>query len=290
MGYGQPPDEPETGAGSEAPASVVPLRQAADVVAPSATSHGAADPVVEFLLRLGDDRLVLGHRLSEWCGHAPILEEDIALANIALDCIGHASLLLARAGALEGAGRDEDALAYHRDAVEFRNALLMELPNGDFAFTIARQFLVDAFAFHAFQALAAAPDEDAAGIAAKAHKETTYHLRHSAEWMLRLGDGTAESHMRAQRALEHAWPYTGELFADDAVTRAVTERGWPAGMEALRAPWLRTVTDVVTRATLTLPDDGFMHHGGRQGRHTEHLGHLLAEMQIVARSHPGATW
>jgi ring-1,2-phenylacetyl-CoA epoxidase subunit PaaC len=243
----------------------------------------------EYLLRLGDDRLILGHRLSEWCGHAPILEEDIALANVALDLIGQASLWLRLAGQVEGRGRDEDALAYFRDAIEYRNVKLVELPNGDYGRTIVRQFLFDAWSVLQLEHLQRAAQAELAGIAAKAHKEARYHVRHSGEWMLRLGDGTDESHRRAQTALDELWPYTGELFAADQIDRdlAGTIAPDPA---TLRTAWQDLVSDVVGRATLTLPADGFMHSGGRQGKHTEHLGHLLAEMQILARSHPGANW
>jgi ring-1,2-phenylacetyl-CoA epoxidase subunit PaaC len=243
----------------------------------------------EYLVRLGDDRLILGHRLSEWCGHAPILEEDIALANVALDLVGQASLLLRLAGQVEGQGRDEDALAYFRDAIEYRNVQLVELPNGDYGRTIVRQFLFDAWSVLQSEQLQRAAHAELAGIAAKAHKEARYHVRHSGEWVLRLGDGTDESHRRAQAALDELWPYTGEMFAADEIDRelAGTIATDPA---ALRSAWHDVVSDVVGRATLTLPPDGYMHSGGRQGRHTEHLGHLLAEMQILARSHPGAQW
>jgi ring-1,2-phenylacetyl-CoA epoxidase subunit PaaC len=243
----------------------------------------------EYLLRLGDDRLILGHRLSEWCGHAPILEEDIALANVALDLVGQASLLLRLAGQVEGQGRDEDALAYFRDAIEYRNVQLVELPNGDYGRTIVRQFLFDAWSVLQLEQLQRAAHAELAGIAAKAHKEARYHVRHSGEWVLRLGDGTDESHRRAQAALDELWPYTGELFAADEIDRELAGTIAP-DPAALRSAWHDVVSDVVGRATLTLPPDGYMHSGGRQGRHTEHLGHLLAEMQILARSHPGAQW
>ena len=243
----------------------------------------------EYLLRLGDDRLVLGHRLSEWCGHGPILEEDIALANVALDLIGQATHFLQLAGEVEGRGRDEDALAYFRDAIEFRNIQLVELPNGDFGRTIVRQFLFDAWSVLLLDGLQRAAHTRLAGIAAKAYKEARYHVRHSGEWVLRLGDGTEESHRRVQTALDELWPYTGELFAADEVDRLLADAGAPEP-EALEPAWREVVSDVVRRAALTLPPEGYMHSGGRQGRHTEHLGHLLAEMQILARSHAGAKW
>lgn len=249
-----------------------------------------ANPLVEYLLRLGDDRLVLGHRLSEWCGHGPILEEDIAISNIALDLVGHASALLALAGEFEGEGRTEDTLAYFREAVAYRNALIVELPKGDFAFTIVRQFLFDAYSVLLLDALSRATNERVAAIAAKCLKEDKYHLRHSSEWVVRLGDGTAESHARAQRALDELWRFTAEMFDRDAVDDAVVTDGIVVDHEAIASRWRAMVTDVVQRATLSLPVDGAMRRGGRRGRHTEHLGHMLAEMQIVARSHPGATW
>ncbi|HSJ62965.1 MAG TPA: 1,2-phenylacetyl-CoA epoxidase subunit PaaC, partial [Gemmatimonadaceae bacterium] len=202
------------------------------------------NPLFEYLLRLGDDRLVLGHRLSEWCGHGPILEEDIALANIALDLIGQASNLLRLAGEAEGKGRDEDALAYFREAVEYRNCLLVELPVGDFAVTIVRQFLFDAHSVLLLEALSRCGHETLAGIAAKALKEDTYHLRHSIEWMAKLGDGTEESHARAQRALDELWRYTDELFDRDAVDAAVAAPGIEIDHEAIRARWRSSVKDV----------------------------------------------
>jgi len=244
----------------------------------------------EYLLRLGDDRLVLGHRLSEWCGHAPILEEDIAVANIALDLIGHANLLLTLAGTTEGKERDADDLAYFREAVEYRNALLVELPKGDFAVTIVRQFFFSVFALHQWNAMQSSARGDLAGIAAKALKETKYHVRHTADWMLRLGDGTPESHARAQRAVDDLWRYTGELFLADDVDRAVSEQGLGVDPSTLAESWRAQVLDVLARARLTVPESAWMQRGGREGRHTEHLGHLLAEMQIVARSFPGASW
>jgi len=267
----------------------------ADSWVPGARPGGATSGVVEnstfeYLLRLADDRLVLGHRLSEWCGHAPILEEDIALANIALDLIGQASALLKLAGEIEGKGRTDDALAYFRDAIEFRNAQLVELPNGDFAATIVRQFLFDAWDVLLLERLTAATNESVAGISAKALKEARYHLRHSAEWVRMLGDGTAESHARAQRALDELWPYTHELFLVDATDREAVAAGIGVDTETLRLAWRETVDRVLREATLTRPKDGFAPRGGRTGRHTEHLGRMLADMQSLARAHPGATW
>ncbi|HEY2379335.1 MAG TPA: 1,2-phenylacetyl-CoA epoxidase subunit PaaC [Gemmatimonadaceae bacterium] len=244
----------------------------------------------EYLLRLGDDRLVLGHRLSEWCGHAPILEEDIALANIALDLVGQATLLLGRAGTVEGKGRDADALAYLREAVEFRNALLVELPKGDFALTIVRQLFFGVFVLLQAEALQKSTDRDLAGIAAKGVKESRYHVRHSADWVVKLGAGTEESHARTQRGVDDLWRYTGELFLADDVDRAVAAESFGVDPSTLESAWQATVRDVLSRAGLTIPATTYMQRGGREGRHTEHLGHMLAEMQIVARSHPGASW
>lgn len=243
-----------------------------------------------FLLRIADDRLILGHRTSEWCGHAPILEEDIALANIALDLIGQASFVLQYAGAAEGAGRDEDALAFFRDATDFRNALLCELPKGDFGVTIVRHYLHGLYSVLQWEALTRSTDQTLSGIAAKALKESRYHVRHAGEWVIRLGDGTEESHRRAQDAVDALWPYTGELFMQPADEGDLVAAGITADVSLLEAPWRAQVDDVLRRATLHAPDGVWMQRGGRDGRHTEHLGHLLAEMQIVARSHPGAQW
>ncbi len=256
-------------------------------VAPAARR---SDPLAEYLLRHGDDRLVLGHRLSEWAGHAPILEEDIALGNVALDLIGQAQALLGLAGEAEGRGRDADALAYFREAVEFRNALLCELPRGDFAVTVVRQFLFDAYDVLLTERLAGSAHAELAGVMAKAHKEARYHVRHSGDWVVRLGDGTAESHARAQAALDALWRYAPELFVPDAVDAAMLAAGVGADLDALRPEWERRVREVLDEATLRAPAGGFAARGGREGRHTEHLGRMLAEMQIVARSHPGASW
>jgi ring-1,2-phenylacetyl-CoA epoxidase subunit PaaC len=244
----------------------------------------------EYLLRLADERLILGHRLSEWCGHGPILEEDIALTNIALDLIGQANALLMLAGEVEGGGRDADALAYFREAIDYRNVQLVELPNGDFAVTIVRQFFFDVYSFHVLEALQSSTVEPLAGIAAKSLKEVRYHVRHSAEWMRKLGDGTEESHRRAQSAVDRLWRYTGELFEADDLDREMHERSIGPDLRALHDGWERTVREVMDEAKLRIPEDPSLMTGGRRGRHTEHLGHLLAEMQIVARSHPGAEW
>jgi ring-1,2-phenylacetyl-CoA epoxidase subunit PaaC len=249
-----------------------------------------SDSLFQYLLRLGDDRLVLGHRLSEWCGHGPILEEDIALANIALDLVGQATLYLKLAGETEGKGRNEDALAYFRDAIDYRNIHLVELPKGDYAFTMVRQFFFDVFSFHVLEQLQSSKNADLAGIAAKGFKEVRYHVRHSSEWVVRMGDGTQESHDRAQKAVNHLWRFTSEMFQADAIDREMAVAGIGADVEAIKAKWEGIVFDVLKRATLTTPDDPPAMTGGRKGRHTEHLGHMLAEMQIVARSHPTGAW
>lgn len=250
----------------------------------------AGSDLALYALQRADDALVLGHRLSEWCGHAPMLEEDIALANIGLDLIGQARALYSYAGQVEGAGHDEDQLAYLRDVAEYRNLLLVEQPNGDFAFTMMRQFLYSAFADPYWRGMMGSADATLAAIAAKSEKESAYHLRHSAEWVIRLGDGTAESHRRAQNALDALWAYTGELFTAETAERELVARRLAVDPEALREQWDSTIDDVLRRATLKRPPGEWMQTGGRSGRHSEHLGHLLAEMQFLQRAYPGATW
>jgi ring-1,2-phenylacetyl-CoA epoxidase subunit PaaC len=256
----------------------------------SAVSAFSASSVFSSLTRLADDRLVLGHRLSEWCGHGPILEEDIALANIALDLIGQATLFLKLAGEIEGKGRSEDDLAYFRETVDYTNLQLVELPKGDYAFTIARQFFFDVFSYHVLEQLQSSAHPEIAGIAAKGFKEVRYHVRHSSEWLVRLGDGTEESHDRAQKAVNDLWRFTGEMFEADDIDREMASAGIGADIEAIRPKWEAIVREVLERATLTVPNDPTAMTGGRKGRHTEYLGRMLSEMQIVARSHPGAEW
>ncbi len=243
-----------------------------------------------YVLRLGDNALIIGQRLSEWCGHSPFLEEDIAMANTALDHVGRARMLLTHAGDLEGAGRDEDQLAYLRDEREFCNVLLCELPIGDFAFTLMRQYLLDVYHLHLFEALCRSQDEVLAGIAAKAVKESSYHCRRSAEWVCRLGDGTDESHRRMQSALDELWGYTDEIFAADAVDEAMRAQGIAPPLAELERLWRADVEALLARATLSVPDDNWRASGGREGIHTEHMGVLLAEMQVLQRSHPGLAW
>jgi ring-1,2-phenylacetyl-CoA epoxidase subunit PaaC len=248
----------------------------------------------EYLLRLGDSSLILSQRLGAWTGHGPILEEDLALTNTALDLLGQARMWLTLAGEVEGAGRDEDALAYLRVAHQFHNALLVERPNGNYADTMARQFLFDVWHYFLLQRLEKSSDERVAGIAAKAIKEVTYHVRRSSDMVVRLGDGTAESHAKMQAAIDDAWRFTGELFADDAVDLDVAARGIGCELSALRQPWLAHVREVLEEATLRVPDEAAASHlayrGGRQGKHTEELGYVLAEMQFLPRAYPGATW
>jgi ring-1,2-phenylacetyl-CoA epoxidase subunit PaaC len=250
---------------------------------------------IDYLLRLADTALVHGQRLAEWCGHGPLLEEDIALTNISLDLIGQARLLLAHAGALEGRGRDEDALAYFRDEADFRNWTLAELPNGeaahdDYAVTVARNLLLSALAVPLFETLCGSADVTLAQIAAKSVKEARAHLRHASEWMVRFGDGTDESHAHAQAALDRLWPYTNELWATDEVERRAAEAGLGPAIATLKPSWDATIDAVLAEATLKRPADTPFVSTGKHGVHSEHMGFLLAEMQTLARQHPGATW
>lgn len=244
----------------------------------------------EYVLRLGDNALILGQRLSQWCGHSPFVEEDVAMANTALDHIGRARMLLTHAGELEGQGRDEDALAYFRNEREFRNFLLCELPVGDFAFTITRQVLLDVYHHALYERLQASSDATLAAIAAKAVKESAYHVRHACEWLIRLGDGTDESHRRVQDALNEQWRYTSELFREDAVEAAMVAAGIGVPAAALADAWRTRIEQVIAEATLSMPEDAPLAASGRDGLHTEHMGYLLAEMQSVQRAYPGLTW
>jgi ring-1,2-phenylacetyl-CoA epoxidase subunit PaaC len=247
-------------------------------------------PLVLYALRRADDALILGHRLSEWCGHAPMMEEDMALANMGLDLLGQARELYSYAAKVEGNGNDEDTFAYLRDVRQYRNLLLLEQPNGDFAGTMTRQFFYAAFADLYWRAMMNSHDATLAAIAAKSEKESGYHVRHSSEWMVRLGDGTDESHRRAQTAIDDLWAYTGEMFEVDDSERSLIDAGIASDPAALRAQWLETVSGVLDEATLALPKSDWMQQGGRSGRHSEHLGHLLSELQSMQRTFPGATW
>jgi ring-1,2-phenylacetyl-CoA epoxidase subunit PaaC len=247
-------------------------------------------PMVLYVLRRADDALILGHRLSEWCGHAPMLEEDMALSNIALDLLGQARELYSYASKVEGKDNNEDRFAYLRDVRQYRNLLLTEQPNGDFARTMVRQFFYSAFADLYWRAMMKSTDATLAAIAAKSEKESAYHLRHSSEWIVRLGDGTEESHARAQAAIDELWAFTGEMFAVDDGERGLIEAGVAIDPAGLRQQWLKTVSGIAAEATLTVPKNDWMQQGGRVGRHSEHLGHLLSELQSLQRSFPGATW
>jgi ring-1,2-phenylacetyl-CoA epoxidase subunit PaaC len=246
------------------------------------------------LLRLADSPLVLAQRLGAWVGKGPILEEDLALTNVGLDLLGQARLWFAYAGEVEaryaGQGRDEDQLAYLRDGNAFRSLLLVEQPNGNFADTMARQFLFDAWHELALSELARSRDARVAEIAAKSAKEVAYHVERSADWVIRLGDGTDESHAKMQTAIDALWMYTGEMFVAGTDEIALAEAGIVADVRALAAPWHRRVGAVLAEGTLAVPADGHMQKGGKEGVHTEHLGYLLAEMQFLQRAYPNARW
>ncbi|MBX3642010.1 MAG: phenylacetate-CoA oxygenase subunit PaaC [Rubrivivax sp.] len=249
-----------------------------------------ADPKLQYLLRLGDTCLILGQRLGEWCGHAPILEEDIALANMALDLIGQARGVLTLAGQQCPQGYDEDQLAFLRDERDYRNPTIAELPRGDFAFTVLRNTLLSTFLKLLWQRLQDSSDTELAAIAAKALKEARYHQQHAADWLVRLGDGTEESRRRVEAALATLWPYTAELFEDDAVDAAAAASGLgPAGSE-LREAWLAEIEAIFGEVHLALPGDSAFRSSGRRGVHSEHMGYILAEMQYLQRAYPGGAW
>lgn len=249
-----------------------------------------ASPLFHGLLQLGDDSLILGQRLCEWCGHAPSIEVDLSLSNLALDLIGQATMLLDHAGEIEGAGRDADRLAFHRDAEHYRNCLLVEQPNGDFAQTIVRHFLYSTHAAALFEELAHSRHGPLAEIAAKAVKELRYHAEYSADWTVRLGDGTEESHARMRDALDWHWRFVDDLFLDDADWNACAQEGMVPLRQTLRPAFDTTVGSVLERAGLPVPDKVWPVAGGRSGRHSEHLSPMLATMQVLPRAHPQATW
>jgi ring-1,2-phenylacetyl-CoA epoxidase subunit PaaC len=255
----------------------------------TATTEASA-LLTEYALQLGDDALILSHRLSEWCAHSPELEEDVALANLALDLLGQARTLLTYAGSLEGRGRSEDDLAFLRTEREFRNVLLVEQPNGDFAVTIARQLYFATYQSELYAALSESTNPELAALAAKAVKEVAYHRDHAVQWTLRLGDGTEESHRRMQAGLDQLWPYTAELFFADPVPSALVDSGIAVDPRTLRPAWEASVAAVVEAATLTMPADTWQPRGGRQGKHGEGFGLLLGEMQALHRQFPGAQW
>ncbi len=249
------------------------------------------DALVQFLLRMGDNTLILGHRVSEWCGHAPVLEEDIALANTALDLIGQTQMWLGLAGEVQGDGKSADDLAFRRDAWDFRNVLLTEMPNGDFGRTLMRQFLFDAWHSIMLGRLIKSSDPRIAEIAAKASKEVAYHLERSADTVVGLGDGTEESHARMQAALDYLYPYVGEMFLSDDTDAAMVAAGIAPDPASLRAEYDALIERVLAEATLRVPENRFAQKGGRDGSmHTEHLGHILTSMQWLQRAYPDASW
>ncbi len=248
------------------------------------------DQHLEYLLRLADSPLILAQRLSDWCGHAPVLEEDLALSNMALDYIGQARLLLTHAGQVESMGRDEDQLAFLRVENEYRNLTLVELPNGNFGQTVMRNFLFSAYQTETWKRLQSSTDAELAAIAAKSVKESAYHLRHSADWVVRLGDGTEESHRRMQAALNTLWPYTAELFIADETDRAMASNGIGVDPSTLKPDWQNLVSQIIEEATLVQPLDTSFLSTGKSGRHSEYMGHLLGELQYLQRAFPGAQW
>ena len=248
------------------------------------------ESLYNYVLRLGDDSLILGQRLGEWCGHGPILEEDIAMTNISLDLIGQAMSLLDYAGEIDGNGKDHDALAFLRFENEYKNALLVEQPNGDFADTMMRQFLFDAFRQPLFEKLVHSSDAQLSAIAEKSLKETRYHLKHTSEWIIRLGDGTEESHTRAQKALDNLWRYTDELFSETSADLSLVTSGIVPSMAEIKEVWNKTVHAVFAEATLQIPTNNWQFEGGRRGVHSEHLGYLLADLQYMQRAYPNMKW
>ncbi|NNF01811.1 MAG: phenylacetate-CoA oxygenase subunit PaaC [Bacteroidia bacterium] len=244
----------------------------------------------EYCLRLGDDSLILGQRLGEWCGHAHVLEEDIALTNISLDLIGRARAFLSYAAEVEGTGRDEDVLAFRREAHEFKNCLITEIPNGDFGVTIVRQFLFDTYSYYLYSELQKSSDEQIAAIASKSLKEIIYHTRHSSEWIVRLGDGTEESHNRVQTAVDDIWRYVDDMFIMDDVDSILIASNIAVDLNKVKENWSAKVQEILTKATLRIPENIFMVKGGRKGKHTEHLSYILAEMQYLPRTYPDAKW
>jgi ring-1,2-phenylacetyl-CoA epoxidase subunit PaaC len=261
--------------------------------------HVEQAPSVQYVLRLADTALIHGQRLSEWCGHAPVLEEDIALANIALDLIGQARALLTRAGQLEGLGHDEDQLAFLREERDYRNATIVELPNsagvgpgrpGDFAFTVLRNAMMATWFRLLWQRLGDSSDSEIAAIAGKAVKEARYHQQHSADWVVRLGDGTEESARRLRAALDALWRFTAELFESDDVDAAAAANGLGPRWDALREPWLAEMRELFDEARLEMPADSAFRSTGKTGVHSEHMGYILADMQVLQRAYPGGAW
>lgn len=250
----------------------------------------AKEALFTYVLRLADDSLVLSHRLSEWCGHGPILEEDIAMTNIALDLLGQATSLYEYAGEVEAKNRTADDLAFLRIEREYVNCLLVEQTNGDFGKTMTRQLLYDTFHFYLFEALKASKDKQIAAIAEKSLKEITYHLRHSSEWLIRLGDGTEESHNKAENALNILWRYTDELFDMDEVDKLMIKDEIGVDLSQIKTKYHQHIDAIFKQAKLTIPENNYMQKGGRKGVHSEHLGYLLTELQYMQRAYPGMTW
>jgi ring-1,2-phenylacetyl-CoA epoxidase subunit PaaC len=248
------------------------------------------EALVEYLIRIGDNSLIMGHRMSEWCGHGPILEQDIAIINIALDHIGQAKNWLDLACEVEGKGRTSDDLAYHRDAFDYRNFLLCEQPNGNWGDTLVRGFFFDTWNYFFNQQLANSSDERIAAIAQKSLKEISYHKNYSADWMIRLGDSTEESHEKMQHALNELWMYTGELFMMDEVDERMLKEKAGADLSIVKKEWEKVVNEILAEATLQKPEGAWMQKGGKKGIHTEHLGYILAEMQFLPRAYPDAKW
>lgn len=248
------------------------------------------DELFEYTLRLGDNALILGQRLAEWCGHGPVLEQDIALSNIALDQLGQARMLLQYAAEQKGEGYSEDKMAFFRDVTEYKNLLILELENGDWGKTIARQFLFDTYNYFLYTELLQSKDEHIRAVAQKAIKEITYHAQWSAEWVIRLGDGTEESHNRIQSSVNDLWEWTGEMFTMDEVEKKMLDAGIAPNLTKIKEEWDEKVTQILEIATLEKPEDGWMQSGGKQGEHTEYIGFLLAEMQHLPRMYPQASW
>ncbi len=248
------------------------------------------EAIFEYCTRIGDNAVILGHRLSEWTGHSPILEEDIALGNMSLDLIGQARGFLTYAGAVEGKGRSEDDLAYHRDAHQYKNKNINELPKGDFGFTMLRSFLFSSFAYLQFRDLVKSKDETISGLAEKALKEITYQVRHTSQLVISLGDGTEESHQRINESLQELWSYTDELFEENDVDAFLQKEGISFSHKNLRAEWDKMIDEVFAKANLSKPVGGYQSKGGMLGLHTEHLGFILAEMQFLPRAYPDAIW
>jgi ring-1,2-phenylacetyl-CoA epoxidase subunit PaaC len=247
-------------------------------------------PTPDYLLHLADNALILGHRNSEWCGHGPILEQDIAITNISLDLIGQSRYLFQYAASIIGEDTTEDTLAYLRDVRDFKNCLLLELPKGDWAVTVLRQYLFSQFQILQYRALQLSEDKQLSAIAEKAIKEIAYHLRWSSEWVIRLGDGTDESNQRMKKAVDHLWSYTGELFVPSTYEMGCAEMNIGVDPASLKEEWYKSVQHVFAEATLDLPAMGWSHSGGKEGMHTEHLGLILAELQFMQRAYPGNEW